>query len=69
VLAQQLLTETARSIKQIAAEVGFTSTAAFFRAFKRWTGESPSAYRSARLGRGPGVLSETAHPALMSVNA
>jgi AraC-like DNA-binding protein len=56
-LAQQLLVGTARSVKQIAAEVGFTSTAAFFRAFKRWTGESPSAYRSARLTHGPSLLS------------
>jgi AraC-like DNA-binding protein len=47
-LAGQLLAGPSRSIKQIAAEVGFTNGTAFFRAFKRWTGESPAAYRRAR---------------------
>jgi AraC-like DNA-binding protein len=52
-LAQELLTNSARPIRQIAADVGFTNGAAFFRAFKRWTGESPAAYRRARLSRSP----------------
>jgi AraC-like DNA-binding protein len=43
--AQQLLRDPARPIKEIACAVGFTSVAAFFRAFKRWTGESPTDYR------------------------
>jgi AraC-like DNA-binding protein len=50
-LARQLLADSLRPIHQIAADVGFNSSAAFFRAFKRWTGESPAAYRSARSGR------------------
>jgi AraC-like DNA-binding protein len=34
------------SIKQTARLVGFSDPTAFSRAFKRWTGESPSAYSS-----------------------
>jgi AraC-like DNA-binding protein len=45
-LAQQLLADPSRSIQQIGADVGFTSTTAFHRAFKRWTGESPAAFRA-----------------------
>jgi len=45
-LAQQRLADPRRSIQQVASDVGFTSTAAFHRAFKRWTGESPAVFRS-----------------------
>jgi AraC-like DNA-binding protein len=48
-LAQQLLGDPTRSIQQIGSDVGFTSTTAFHRAFKRWTGESPAVFRSSRL--------------------
>jgi AraC-like DNA-binding protein len=50
-LARRLLVESTRSIRQVASDVGFTSSAAFFRAFKRWTGESPGAYRRMRMPR------------------
>jgi len=48
-LAQQLLGDPTLSIQQIGHDVGFTSTTAFHRAFKRWTGESPAAFRSTKL--------------------
>jgi AraC-like DNA-binding protein len=48
VSARQLLADPARTVKQVGYEVGFASTAAFVRAFKRWTGETPSTFRSAR---------------------
>lgn len=51
-LAQQLLGDPTRSIQQIGGDVGFASTTAFHRAFKRWTGESPAAFRSSRLSSG-----------------
>jgi AraC-like DNA-binding protein len=54
-LAQQLLGDPTRSIQQIGADVGFTSTTAFHRAFKRWTGESPAAFRSSRLSSQAGT--------------
>jgi AraC-like DNA-binding protein len=44
--AAQLLLEGRREIKQIAAEVGYASRAAFSCAFKRWSGgASPGAYK------------------------
>jgi AraC-like DNA-binding protein len=48
-LAQQLLADPTLSIQQIGHDVGFTSITAFHRAFKRWTGESPAAFRNTRL--------------------
>jgi AraC-like DNA-binding protein len=57
-LAQRLLVESTCSIKQVASDVGFASSAAFFRAFKRWTGESPAAYRSMRMRRASGARAE-----------
>ena len=43
--AVDLLTRTRKSIKQIATEVGFGSEKSFARAFRQWTGRSPSALR------------------------
>lgn len=51
-LAQQLLGDPTLSIQQIGSDVGFASVAAFHRAFKRWTGESPAAFRTTQLGTG-----------------
>ena len=44
-LAQKLLKTPARSIAEIAFETGFSEQSAFNRAFKRWTGKSPLAFR------------------------
>ena len=33
-------------VSQLAHELGFTDTSAFFRAFRKWTGQAPSRYRS-----------------------
>ncbi len=43
--ALELLRRTTRSIKQVALDVGFTNEKSFSRAFKAWTGESPSEHR------------------------
>jgi AraC-like DNA-binding protein len=43
--AGQLLRESAESLAQIAARVGYQSGPAFHRAFKRWQGVGPGAYR------------------------
>lgn len=47
-LAQQLLGDPSLSIQRVGSDVGFSSTTAFHRAFKRWTGESPAAFRSSK---------------------
>jgi AraC-like DNA-binding protein len=43
-MAKQLLGEQQLSIKETAHEMGFASTGTFHRAFKHWTGTTPSAY-------------------------
>lgn len=47
-LAMELLGNRRVSIKEICYRLGFSEPSAFRRAFKRWTGQSPAAYRSAR---------------------
>jgi AraC-like DNA-binding protein len=44
--AAELLSEQRMSVKEVAHEVGFSNASAFYRAFKRWTGYSPSEYVS-----------------------
>ena len=48
-IAVELLRDPARSIGEIAFQTGFSEQSAFNRAFKRWKGESPMAYRKATL--------------------
>lgn len=45
--ARRLLKETETPIKQVAADLGFTSPAYFTRAFQHHTGQTPSAFRRA----------------------
>lgn len=56
--AQGLLTGTRMNLNQIADVLGYADAANFTRAFKRWTGASPSHYRAAQLqsaGAPPGT--------------
>ena len=43
--ALAIMENTSHSISEVAAELGYTETSAFFRAFVHWTGEAPSSYR------------------------
>ncbi len=43
--AKDLLLRTTRPIKQVAATSGFKNEKSFMRAFRAWTGSSPSAFR------------------------
>lgn len=45
-LARRLLSRTSHSIDQIVYLTGFSEPSAFARAFKRWTGETPTDYRT-----------------------
>ncbi|NPU94649.1 MAG: helix-turn-helix domain-containing protein [Gammaproteobacteria bacterium] len=45
-MAIELLSTTALPITQIALRTGFADDSTFHRAFKRWTGASPGAYRN-----------------------
>lgn len=49
-LAAELLTTTSLTVDEIARRLGFAEAASLAHAFKRWTGESPAAYRERRSG-------------------
>jgi AraC-like DNA-binding protein len=44
-ISRDLLLNTSHSIGEIAFQTGFSEQSAFNRAFKRWTGEAPTAFR------------------------
>ncbi len=50
-LAYQYLQQSHLSINEISYRLGFCTVGSFSRAFRRWRGRSPSAYRN--LHRGP----------------
>ena len=52
-LAEESLTHTQQAIPDIALRLGYRDTANFRRAFRGWTGLSPSAFRSEQQGRKP----------------
>lgn len=54
--AIELLCRTQRPVKQIAQAVGFGNEKSFARAFRQWTGASPSEWRERAAGVGHGPL-------------
>ena len=44
-ISKNLLKNSSSSISEVAFQTGFSEQSAFNRAFKRWTGQSPTAYR------------------------
>jgi AraC-like DNA-binding protein len=46
-LALQLLSEGRLSVGDVAARLGFNDASTFYRAFRKWTGSAPGAWRSA----------------------
>jgi AraC-like DNA-binding protein len=47
-VAKRLLRDPKVSVKEVGYRLGFAEPAAFSRAFKRWTGKSPAAWRPAQ---------------------
>lgn len=45
-LAIHYIENSSSSVKEIAAIIGYSEPSAFVRAFKKWTGITPSAYRT-----------------------
>ena len=45
--ARELLARTDIAVSDVAATLGYATPSAFVRAFRRWTGGSPSAWRKA----------------------
>lgn len=45
-VAKQLLADTSMNLAEISAALGFSEPAAFSHAFRRWTGTTPSAWRT-----------------------
>lgn len=54
--ARACLSQASISVTEIAYMTGFTDVSNFTRAFKRWTGQSPSVFRQQRGDRGRGRL-------------
>ncbi len=52
-LALRLIEDPRRPIGEITFELGFSQQSAFARAFRRWSGESPTRYRETLHSRGP----------------
>lgn len=50
-IAGALLGETDLKVQEIAARIGYGTPSAFTRAFTKWAGRSPSAYRNAAVGQ------------------
>jgi AraC-like DNA-binding protein len=50
-LAERHLSESALSIAEIGYLLGYSEPAAFHRAFKRWTGNTPQVFRRDRRSR------------------
>jgi AraC-like DNA-binding protein len=53
VVAKRLLVDEQRSIQDAAYEMGFSGSRAFHRAFKAWTGTTPTAFRNAHARSAP----------------
>lgn len=49
-IAQRALRYTAQPVSEVAAMLGYRDVSAFSRAFRRWTGQVPSAWRQQRAG-------------------
>ena len=47
-IAQQLLRQTSLDVGEIAASLGYARASAFTRAFRRWSGSTPTIWRATK---------------------
>lgn len=64
-IACDALSHTDKAIQEIAVIVGYRNASSFARAFRRWTGKAPRAYRNQSLARQPNRSTQNG----MEVNA
>lgn len=58
-IARQLLAQAGIPLSQVAAALGYSEASAFTRAFRRWSGQTPTAWRANfMMAQSPGVDSE-----------
>lgn len=53
--AERLLAARGLTIAEVAAELGYSEPSAFYRAFRKWKGVSPAAYRVERIAAAQGL--------------
>ena len=58
-IARQLLQDTQVPLGQIAAALGYSEASAFTRAFRRWSGQTPTAWRARHRATGSGGATES----------
>ena len=58
-IACDALEHTNQSIQDISATLGYRNASSFARAFRRWTGTAPRAYRNQSLARQPNRSTQT----------
>ncbi|MDB5971925.1 MAG: AraC family transcriptional regulator [Hydrocarboniphaga sp.] len=58
-LAKRLLAKTDEAIENIVYLTGFSEPSTFYRAFKRWSGQTPVQYRESRRARRAGAAAQT----------
>jgi AraC-like DNA-binding protein len=67
-IACELMTKTDMALGQIAAVLRYSELSAFTRAFRRWSGQTPSAWRRTRsLSQSAGTPDPSANPILVEV--
>lgn len=62
-LAKRLLAKTDEPIDNIVYLTGFSEPSTFYRAFKRWSGQTPVQYRDSRKARRAGAVAAVVEPA------
>ena len=67
-IACELMMKTDMALGQIAAVLRYSELSAFTRAFRRWSGQTPSAWRRTRSpSRGPGAADASSQPILVDI--